>query len=127
MVIAKKSRQFLIIFSYEAEFLPLLKYHFPNASEGRQHQSNEGQHHQVRIQLLRETMTIYHIHFDWHKPKKEPVADQKEAAIMTPAAKPIMMSCNLRLIFLKKKTMAEPTIVHPQVKRPARKAKKTTF
>ena len=79
---SQKSRAFLIIFSYEAEFLPLLKYHFPNASEGRQHQSNEGQHHQVRIQLLRETMTIYHIHFDWHKPKKEPVADQKEAAIM---------------------------------------------
>ena len=46
---------------------------------------------------------------------------------MTPAANPIMISNNLRLIFLKKKTMAEPTMVQPQVKRPASKAKKTTF
>lgn len=37
---------------------------------------------------------------------------------MTPAAKPIMISSNLRLIFLKKKTMADPTMVQPQVKRP---------
>lgn len=35
---------------------------------------------------------------------------------MTPAANPIMISNNLRLIFLKKKTMAEPTMVQPQVK-----------
>ena len=46
---------------------------------------------------------------------------------MTPAAKPIMISSNLRLIFLKKKTMADPTMVQPQVKRPASKAKRPHF
>ena len=53
-------------------------------------------------------------------------SDQNEAAIMTPAAKPIMMSSNLRLICLKKKTMADPTMVQPHVNNPARKACKTT-
>ena len=53
-------------------------------------------------------------------------SDQNEAAIMTPAAKPIMMSSNLRLICLKKKTMADPTMVQLHVNNPARKACKTT-
>lgn len=45
---------------------------------------------------------------------------------MTPAAKPIIISSNLLLICLKKNTTAEPTIVHPHVKSPAKKACITT-
>lgn len=41
---------------------------------------------------------------------------------MTPAAKPIIISSNFLLIYLKKNTTAEPTIVHPHVKNPAKKA-----
>ena len=41
---------------------------------------------------------------------------------MTPSAKPIIISSNLLLICLKKNTTAEPTIVHPHVKSPAKKA-----
>ena len=47
-------------------------------------------------------------------------------AIITPAAKPIMMSNSFRLICLKKKTMADPTMVQLHVNNPARKACKTT-
>ena len=46
---------------------------------------------------------------------------------MTPAANPIIISSNFRLTLVKKKTTADPRMVHPQVKRPAKKAKKTTF
>ena len=46
--------------------------------------------------------------------------------IIAPAANPIMMSSNLRLICLKKKTMADPTMVQPHVNNPARNACKTT-
>ena len=45
---------------------------------------------------------------------------------MTPAAKPIIISSNLRLTYLKKNTTAEPTMVHPHVKSPANKACITT-
>ena len=41
---------------------------------------------------------------------------------MTPAARPIIISSNLLLICLKKNTTAEPTIVHPHVKSPAKNA-----
>ena len=46
--------------------------------------------------------------------------------IIAPAAKPIMMSSNFRLMCLKKKTMADPTMVQTHVNNPARKACKTT-
>ena len=45
---------------------------------------------------------------------------------MTPAAKPIIISSSLRLTFLKKNTTAEPTMVHPHVKSPAKNACITT-
>lgn len=45
---------------------------------------------------------------------------------MMPAAKPIIISSSLRLTFLKKNTTAEPTIVHPHVKSPAKNACLTT-
>lgn len=41
---------------------------------------------------------------------------------MTPAAKPIIISSSLRLTCLKKNTTAEPTMVHPHIKSPAKKA-----
>jgi hypothetical protein len=49
-------------------------------------------------------------------------SDQKEAAIITPAAKPSMPSRSLRLTVRKKKTQAAPAAVSSQVKRQAQKA-----
>jgi len=47
--------------------------------------------------------------------------DQKLAAIITPAAKPSIESRTFLLISLKKKTIAAPSAVIPQVKRVAKK------
>lgn len=44
------------------------------------------------------------------------------AASITPAAKPSMASRSLRLGSLAKKTLAAPTAVRPQVKRPPSRA-----
>lgn len=52
--------------------------------------------------------------------------DQKEAAIITPAAKPSMVSSKRRLTVLKKNTTADPTIVQNHVNKPPSKACRTT-
>jgi hypothetical protein len=48
--------------------------------------------------------------------------DQNDAAIMTPAAKPLMTSRTFRLTDLKKNTNEAPMMVHPQVNKPAMNA-----
>ena len=47
------------------------------------------------------------------------MSDQILAAIMTPAAKPIMLSSNLKLTCLVKKTKEAPNAVIPHVNNPA--------
>ena len=47
---------------------------------------------------------------------------QKEAAVMTPAAKPSMVSSAFLFIVLKKNTSPAPSAVTPQVKSVARSA-----
>ena len=54
-------------------------------------------------------------------------SDQNDAAIITPAANPNIASIIFLLIFLKKKTMAAPSIVILQVNKVAIKACKAGF
>src|SRR5699024_7137861 len=53
--------------------------------------------------------------------------DQKEAAVIIPAANPCITAKNLSFTSLTKKTTAEPNKVHSHVKIPARNACKTGF
>ena len=52
-------------------------------------------------------------------------SDQKEAAIITPAAKPSIASSTRRSTVLKRKTIAAPSAVTPQVKQVAIRASQT--
>lgn len=61
--------------------------------------------------------------FDFSANSKEGArSDQKEAAVMIPAAAPCIIARNLLLTSLTKNTTAEPTSVHSHVNMPANNA-----